>query len=113
MLRESVNTSGQNYEFKAVTGMAETESDIPEAALLADFAEAVVNRDATTIDQLRAQIVERLGEAEAVDAAAIAAAFHGFVRVADSTGIPVDETRDAATAEIRAEIGIDAFEVTA
>ena len=113
MLRESINTSGQSYEFKAVTGMTGTDSDIPEADLLADFAEAVVNRDEAEMSRLRNAIIDKLGEAELVDAAAIAAAFHGFVRVADSTGIPVDEARDDATKDIRAEIGIDAFEVTA
>lgn len=112
MLRESVNTSGQSYEFKAVTGKADTDSDIPHAALLTEFAEAVVNRDEATLSDLRGQITQLMDEDGLVDAAAIAAAFHGFVRVADSTGIPVDEARDEATREIRAEIGIDSFEVT-
>lgn len=39
----------------------------------------------------------------------MAAVFHGYVRVADGTGIPVDELVVATSADLREELGINAF----
>jgi len=44
-----------------------------------------------------------------VEAAAVAAAFHGYVRVADGTGIPVDELVLATSADLRDELGVNAY----
>ena len=44
-----------------------------------------------------------------VDAAAVAALFNGIDRVADATGIPLEDEKAESTAEIRAAIGIDDF----
>ena len=42
-----------------------------------------------------------------VDAAAVIAAFNCYPRVADATGIPLEETKAAATEAMRAELGLD------
>ena len=110
MLRESINTIGESYQFGAITGIAEDHSSIPMSRPLAEFAEAVVSRDAAGCARLRDQIAKALGEAAMVDAAAVVAAFHGFVRIADASGIPVDDARAEATVDLRAEIGIDAYQ---
>ena len=44
-----------------------------------------------------------------MEAAAVAAAFHGYVRVADGTGIPVDELVVATSGDLRVELGVDAY----
>ena len=43
------------------------------------------------------------------DSAAVAAGFNAIDRVADATGIPIDEDRLAPTASFRRDLGIDAF----
>lgn len=50
-----------------------------------------------------------LGDEVFVEAAAVAAVFHGYVRVADGTGIPVDELVVATSADLRKDLGINAF----
>ena len=109
MLRESTNEAGETINFKLITGEGEADSGIPHAQLLSDFAEAVVTRDDGAIQRLRADLADAVGEAGLVDACAIIGAFHGFVRVADSTGIPSDEYRLKATEDLRSELGINDF----
>ncbi|MGF1596298.1 MAG: hypothetical protein ACFCVK_05110 [Acidimicrobiales bacterium] len=76
--------------------------------LLVAFAEAVVTR-AHDLIEVRAELVARVGPAAAGQAAATVAAFSGLVRVADGTGIPVDEGMAAASADIRHDLALDRF----
>jgi hypothetical protein len=93
-----------------VTRGFEADVDIPHAAQLVAFAEAVVQRDPARTGQARSALRAALGDAGLVDTAAVVAAFHGFVRIADATGIPYTSAaggRDAP--ELREEAGINAF----
>ena len=51
----------------------------------------------------------QMGDAALVDAAAIAATFNAIDRVADSTGIPIEDNKAEVTADFRAALGINAF----
>ena len=82
---------------------------VPHGALLTGFAEAVLGEDDARLAKLRNGIVERLGAAALVDAAAVVGFFNAIDRVADATGIPLDPERVAPTADLRAALGIDAF----
>ena len=109
MLRESTNEAGESINYKLISEGEDAQTGIPHAQLLGDFAAAVVSRDNAVIAQRRSKLVEAIGPAGLVDACAVAAAFHGFVRVADSTGIPQDDYRMESTAELREELGINDF----
>lgn len=74
-----------------------------------EFAEAVLGPDAARLERARAAIVEKLGPEALVDSAGVAALFNAIDRIADSTGAPLEADKAAATQELRAEIGIDAF----
>jgi hypothetical protein len=50
-----------------------------------------------------------MGNAALVDAAAIVATFNAIDRVADATGIPIEDNKAESTADIRAALGINAF----
>ena len=50
-----------------------------------------------------------MGPEALADAAAVAAVFHGYVRVADGTGIPVDELVVATSHDLRSELGINRY----
>lgn len=50
-----------------------------------------------------------MGEEALVDAAAVCALFNAIDRVADATGIPLEPDKAADTAEMRRNLGIDAF----
>ena len=58
---------------------------------LTEFAEAVVVGDAERIAAARGSVATELGDAAMVDAAAVIANFQRMVRIADSSGIPLDE----------------------
>ena len=68
--------------------------NVPHGGLLMAYAEAA-NRDPEA--------------ARALDDEGIAAVFNGLVRSADGIGIPLDDTMLAATAEARAELGLDSY----
>ena len=110
MLRESMHIKGQEVNLRGVTQGFDADVAIPHAALLVAFAQAVVSRDAADIAAARVPLHAALGDAGLVDTAAVAAAFHGFVRIADAIGIPYDtaaQGRDVP--ELREEAGINDF----
>ena len=110
MLRESMQSSGKAVDVRGVTQGFGEDVEIPHAVALAEFAEAVVVRDDGRIAAAREALHRGLGDAGFVDAAAIVAAFHGFVRIADATGIPYTTAaggRDVP--DLREQAGINAF----
>jgi hypothetical protein len=78
-----------------------------ETALLA-FADAVIE-GRTELDGARDAVVDCLGEAAMVDAAAVIAGFDAITRVADGSGIPLEPEKATATAGWRSHLGIDDF----
>jgi hypothetical protein len=110
MLRESMQTEGREVNLGNVTHGEDAGVAVPHAAELLQFAEAVVLRDEARIAPVRAQLRKALGEAGLVDAAAITAAFHGFVRIADATGIPYENAAGGVNRpEIREAAGINDY----
>jgi len=110
MLRESMKIEGHGVDLAGLTRGSSAGVEVPHAAELVEFVEAVVVRDAQRTARARAKLRSDLGEAGLVDAAAITAAFHGFVRIADATGIPYTTAaggRDVP--ELREEAGINEF----
>ena len=110
MLRESMKIEGHEVNLGNVTHGEDAGVEVPHAAQLLEFAEAVVLRDPPRIAAVRANLRAALGEAGLVDAAAITAAFHGFVRIADATGIPYENAAGGVNRpEIREAAGVDEF----
>jgi len=110
MLRESMHIGGKEVDVSGVTRGFEQSVDIPHAAELVAFAEAVVARDAPRTAAARESLRRLLGDAGLVDSAAIVAAFHGFVRIADSTGIPYTTAAGGKDApDIREQAGVNDF----
>jgi hypothetical protein len=75
-------------------------------ALLA-FAEAMVAEDDETLVQTRQALVP----AAMVDAAGIAANFERMVRIADGTGITLDDRMAALSQEVRTALQLERFAV--
>jgi hypothetical protein len=108
LLRESSKAKGESYDLKLLTGAA-GDGNIPHGALLVGFAEAVLGSDEARLATVRHDVRTRMGDAALVDAAAIVATFNAIDRVADSTGIPIEDAKAAATVDFRAALGINAF----
>lgn len=76
-------------------------------AELIAFTEAAVRGE--PLEATRAAVLEAVGADGAGQAAATIAAFSGLVRVADGTGIPIDDGLASASVEIRDELGLNTF----
>lgn len=110
MLRESMQTQGKQVELSGLKRGFDHGIDVPHAAELVEFTEAVVLRDTPRIAAARNALLPLIGGAGLVDAAATVAAFHGFVRVADTIGIPhFAPPAGGDLAALRSEVGIDDF----
>lgn len=109
LLRASGEHKGQTIDLDAVIGKAEGDGGIPSGAVLVAFAEAVVGDDGNALADARNAVLDALGGDALVDACGVAATFNAIDRVADSTGIPIDEKRIEPSAELRDRLGIDRF----
>ena len=83
--------TGDKYALKDAIGEGSGDSGLPQGELLNDFVEAVCAGDVAQTTTVRQKIIKGMGEAAMVDAAAVIAAFNCYPRVADATGIPLEE----------------------
>lgn len=81
---------------------------VPASAELLAFTNAVQLGD-SNVDETREALAAVIGDEAALEAAAIVAIFNGLVRVADGTGIKLDEGVFAASADVREELGFNEF----
>jgi hypothetical protein len=110
MLRESSKTTGNKFQLSDIIQGLSDKTEINHGELLMELAECVVARDPSALNILREKAHGLIGNDGLVDAIAVSAAFHGFVRIADAIGIPYETAgfgNDAA--EIREEAGINQF----
>ena len=108
MLRASSKAKGESFDLSLIVGKP-GDGNIPHGALLVAFAEAVLGIDNERLADTQSRIRAAMGDAALVDAAAIVATFNAIDRVADATGIQIEDTKAQTTADIRAALGINAF----
>ncbi len=84
-------------------------SALPGSDALLNFVEVSLGDDADAIAAARQAVVDALGEPAMVDAAGVIANFQRMVRIADSTGIPLDPPVAMMTQDIRTELGINNY----
>ncbi len=109
VLRASGEKDGEDFDLHSVVGSGNGDAGVLHGKLLLSFADAVVGDDDAKLGRVRAEPVEVLGEAAFVDAAGTAASFNLVVRVADATGIPIDEFKADAAQEILNDLGVEKF----
>lgn len=88
MLSLSADATHSQVDLQVVNGQGD--GDVPLGGELMAFAEAVATRDEEALGTARDALLSAGGNDVLVDAAAVAANFQRMVRIADSTGIPVD-----------------------
>jgi hypothetical protein len=109
VLRASGRKDGEVYDLDSVVGRGEGDSGVAHGALLMAFTDAVFGDDDAALDRVRAELIETMGAAAFVDAAGTAASFNSVVRVADGTGIPIDEFKAADAQAVLDELGVEDF----
>ena len=112
LLRASGEREGKTYDLSAVTD-ADADAGVPHSGLIRGLTEAAVRNDWNALTELRNEATAAMGVQQMVDVLTVAAAFNGITRVADATGIPLDANTQQTTGELRAEVGIDAFDYAA
>jgi len=85
------------------------DAGVPHAAELVEFAEAMLSGDAARQARARREVRDGLGAAALVDAAALVASFSAVVKIADATGIPLEDYKEEATRDLRAELKLAPF----
>ena len=58
---------------------------------------------------VRADLRGAIGEAALVDTCATVASFNAVVKLADGTGIPLEDAKEELTRDLRADLDIDAM----
>ena len=108
LLRASGERDGNTYDLSAVTD-DHGDSGVPHSGVIRALTEAAVGNRWEELAGLRETASRTLGAQAMVDVLTVAAGFNGITRVADATGIPLDERARAATEDMRAAVGIDRF----
>ncbi|MBT5779636.1 MAG: hypothetical protein HOI02_09540 [Rhodospirillaceae bacterium] len=112
-LRASAEYDGREIDLSVVTavddGIGGGGGGIANGEELIRFANAVLGHDEVELAAARTAIAGTLGGAALADTAGVVSLFNAIVRVADSTGIPVEEQRAVDSADFRAAIGVDDF----
>ena len=104
-------THHRDYDLNAVTGAVESNAGVPHGRLLVEFAEAVLGEEEAALTRARAALSEAIGPAGLADAAGVVGLFNAIDRVADATGIPREAERAEVSADLRAALGVDRFDV--
>ena len=114
MLRVSAKLAGDKVDLTALTGACESkDAGVKHGALLLAFAEAVMSRDSATLTMARDALEQASSAGIVIEAAGVSANFQRMVRIADATGIPVDDMTSELGTTIREELGLYAFESAA
>jgi len=110
MLRASASVTETNIDIQAINGnITAAAKGIEFGPELMKFAESLARRDEKALADARKELLEIAGPAVLVDAAGVAANFQRMVRIADSTGIPVDDLTNKVSQQVRKDLHLDSF----
>ena len=111
MLSLSADITESDIDLQLINGdESASAGDIEHGHLLMRFADAFVKRDEAALAAAREQLHQAAGVAVLVDAAGVAANFQRMVRIADATGIPLDESSAALSYSVGKALDLQRFE---
>ena len=101
--------TGEGYDLTAITDVGGVDSGVAHGAVLTEFVDAVLGGDDAVLAAARRAVRRAVGDAAFVDACATVASFNAVVKIADGSGIPLEEAKEAKTRDIRDALSINAF----
>ena len=107
MLSLSADLSQQDVDLAVINGQGS--GGVRHGEELMKFAEALASRSETDLADARQALLSAAGPEVLVDAAGVAANFQRMVRIADSTGIPVDNMMGVLSSDIQDTLNLRRF----
>jgi hypothetical protein len=83
---------------------------VPFGQILLAYADAAV-AETPDLALRRQTVADTLGHAAMVDASAVIAIFQAVVKIADATGIPLEDQKAEISAGFREELGINTYKL--
>ena len=108
LLRASGESEGAEIDLSAIHGAA-GDGGIEHGARLVAFTEAVMGSDEEALRRERTALREVLSDEAFVDTAAVIGSFNIVDRIADATGIPLDDMIELMTRDLREELALARF----
>ena len=109
LLRGSGEHSATAVELTGVIPALGAVAGVAGEGCLNELADAFYAGDLERAERAREGVVTTLGSEALVDAAGIIGMFDAVVRVADATGIPLEDYKVEASEDFRAVLGISDF----
>lgn len=109
LLRESGTASGETYDLTAIVAGDGARSGVPHGAELIEFVDAMHSGMPGRLAAARQALQTTVGDAAFVDVCAVAASFNAVVKLADGTGIPLEDAKEERTRDFRGTLGIEDF----
>jgi hypothetical protein len=102
-------SQGAPVDLSAVNGPTGDDGGIAHGARLVAFTDAVMGHDDALLERERAALRALLADDAFVDTCATIGAFNVVDRIADATGIPLDEGLQKMSTDVRAELDLARF----
>ncbi len=110
MLSVSMKLQGQEVDLTGIIEGADAVDDaIPHGKVLTRFVEALLGGVEDEIRTARDHLIDAVGGDAFVDTCGVIGHFERMTRLADATGIPLDEATLAGTVQIREDLGLNDY----
>ena len=106
LLRGSGEHTGDDYDLTAIVAEGVAGGGVAAGAALAAYADAFFT-GGSGFGAARDLLQMEVGDEASVDAAAVLAIFNAVVRIADATGIPIEESKARMSEDIRDALGLE------
>lgn len=101
--------TGTPVDLAAVNGGLTGDAGVTHGARLVAFTEAVMRGTEAEIERERQTLRALIGLEAFVDVAAVIGSFNVVDRIADATGIPLDDALVATSSDVRRELDLGRF----
>ena len=108
MLSLSADLSKADVDLQVING--DGDGGVQFGRELREFAEALASRDEGALATAREALYQTAGNDVLIDAAGVAANFQRMVRIADATGIPVDDIMSGLSGSIPDDLNLRRFQ---
>jgi hypothetical protein len=101
--------TGNEYDLTAIVDNDAGTGGIEHGELLNEFVDAMLLGDEQDAARMRKTLRDTLGDAAFVDTCSTVASFNAVVKIADGSGIPLEEAKAETSKQLREDLGINGF----